>query len=228
MAEQRKDDTRPRRKATATSKTGPRAHSRRRSRSKRSAPEPIPVISGRFWIAALATVLLGYVPFSPINEKLKPPEPVPEKTEAWHQGGTVRIGVTLITADYDRLACAHDKKVGEGHCENKTESEPWPREAGEPLDDNKANVIQPYRTFPNNQLILIQGLWADPAVATRLHDEPSTLPEKKMSRFVVECTATFIGQLDNPKLRWQAKGAWNTERTATVATVKNCRVIEDA
>jgi hypothetical protein len=188
----------------------------------------MPVISGRFWLAVFAVVLLGYVPFSPLNEKLKPPEPVPENTQAWHQGGKVRIGVTLITADYDRLMCASEQKVGEGHCANKSESQPWPREPGDPVDDNKANVIQPYRTFPNNQLILIQGLWAEPALATRLHDEPSTLPEKKQSRFVVECDATFTGQMQNPKLRWQATQSWNTERSAWVAKVSNCSLIEDA
>jgi hypothetical protein len=228
MAEQRKDETRPRHKTSEKSATGPRAHSRKRSRSRRAAPELAPVISGRYWVAVLAVVLLGYVPFSPLNEKLNPPEPVPEKTEAWHQGSRVRIGVTLITADYDRLACAHEQKVGEGHCGYKSESQPWPHEEGEPLDDNKAKVIQPYRTFPNNQLILIQGLWADPVLATRLHEEPSTLPEKKMSRFVVECDATFVGQMENPKLKWQTNGTWGTERSAMVATVSGCRLIEDA
>lgn len=229
MAEQRKDATRPRGKVTEKSATGPKARSRKRSgRTRRSAPEPTtPVISGRFWVAVLSVVLLGYVPFSPINEKLKPPEPVPENTQAWSQGGKARIGITLITADYDRLACAHEQKVGEGHCGYTSESEPWPSESGEPLDDNKAKVIQPYRTFPNNQLILVQGLWAEPALATRLHEEPSTLPEKKQSRFVVECDATFVGQLHNPKLKWQAKQGWGSERSAWVATVANCQLVDD-
>jgi hypothetical protein len=178
-------------------------------------------------MAVFAVVLLGYVPFSPVNEKLKPPEPVPENTQAWRQGSKVRIGVTLITADYDRLACAHEQEVGEAHCAYKSDSEPWPSEPGAPLDDNKANIIQPYRTFPNNQLILVQGLWAEPALATRLHEEPSTLPEKKQSRFVVECDATFIGQLQNPKLRWQLNQTWNTERSAMVAKASNCQLVED-
>jgi hypothetical protein len=186
-------------------------------------------LSGRYLLAGLAVIPMVFpwiLPHTPLNKWLQPPEPIPEKQQDWYTGRSVRLGVTLITADYGRLACAHDGQVEGAHCAYKADKKPWPRDRQEPLDENKANIIQPYRTFPNNQLIFIQGLWAEPTVATRLHEEPSTLPEKKMSRFVVECDMTFVGELKNPKMQWQKGQSWVSEKSAKVARPRNCSLVK--
>lgn len=227
MAEKRRARAASKREPAQT----PRPPSDRKAARTRQSPPPsdaseeTPVISGRFWLAFLA-VLPMYLPFTPLNDRLKPPEPVPEKEQAWSIGKTVRLGVTLITADYERLACANDKSIDGAHCEFKSEREKWPNDPSQPIDDNKANIIQPYRTFPNNQLLFIQGLWAEPTVATRLHEEPSTLPEKKQSRFVVECDITFVGKLERPKMRWQAGQAWVDEKMAWVGRPTRCTLVK--
>ena len=212
-------------RAATTRKTAGRKSSRKRVPAQSSPYEETPVISGRFWLGALA-VLPMYLPFTPLNNVLKPPEPVPEKSQVWAIGKKVRLGVTLITADYDRLACAHSKELDGAHCEFKTEREPWPRDPSQPVDDNKAHIIQPYRTFPNNELLFIQGLWAEPTVATRLHEEPSTLPEKKQSRFVVECDITFVGKLEKPKMRWQSGQSWVSDKVAWVGRPSGCTLVK--
>jgi hypothetical protein len=135
------------------------------------------------------------------------------------------VRITLITADYNLLACAAEQSVAGKHCAYKTETEAWPRDPSEPIDDNKKNIIQPYRTWPDNKLVLVAGLWADPAVAMRLHREPPDgVAAKKLARFVVECRSKFIGRLDDPKLRWQPGQAWIREGAAFVAEPESCSI----
>src|SRR5205085_686683 len=106
----------------------------------------------------------------------------------WAPGKTSDVYITLVTADYGLLSCASTQSFDGRHCSFKAENEPWPREAGAPLDDNKANVIQPYRTWNDNQLLLVAGLWSHPELASRLHREPSAnIPSEKLARFVTQC-----------------------------------------
>ncbi len=199
---------------------------------RRPAPvEETPVIGGRFLVGAAIIAGLTFLPHSPIGATLEPKEPPRSDTSKWKVGGKATIRLTLVTADYGTLACAADKAFEGKHCVNKTDTEVWPREANAPLDDNKANIIQPYRTWLDNRLILVAGLWATPALAMRLHIEPpgNLLPEK-LARFVTECEVRFVGELEKPKLRWGAGSAWGADPntpTVPVAVPESCKLIPE-
>jgi hypothetical protein len=133
--------------------------------------------------------------------------------------------VTVITADASRLSCAHSEVIDGAHCGYGKDKLPWPRTAEEPADDNGRNLIQPYRTSPDNALVLVIGLWDQPEVAMRLHREPPTgVPVKRLNRFDVTCQVKFVGRLDSVDLRWDVTGTWQTERNTWVARPVSCQV----
>jgi hypothetical protein len=202
-------------------------------KARRRAPvvEETPVIGGRFLTAAALIGTITLLPMSCLGQQLEPREPPTSKVSEWKTGGKSTLRITLVTADYAGLACAYDKEFAGKHCANKTESEPWPRDPNAPLDDNKANVIQPYRTWNDNRLVLVAGLWATPALATRLHIEPpgNLLPEK-LARFVTECEAHFVGEMEQPKLKWGTSSGWNADpslKMVPVAVPDSCKLIPE-
>lgn len=219
--EDRKDDR------SGADKDGERSRGEGTRRKPRRQEEPPQVIGGRFLIATAIVLVTTVVPFSAIGNILEPKDPTIPKPNTWEVGGKATVAITLITADYNKLGCAYDKPVAGYHCGWKSENENWPRDPTRPLDDNKATVVQPYRTWLENQLILVGGLWATPAVATRLHREPTQgVDEDKLARFVVECQVTFVGKLDGAKLRWNA-GQWtNPDQTPMLARPDSCKLID--
>jgi hypothetical protein len=140
----------------------------------------------------------------------------------WKVGTEADVELTLITDDYQRLSCANDEVVAGAHCAFRADKRHWPRERGAPVDDNKADVIQPYRTADTNQLILVSGLWAQPEVAMRLHNEPPHhFPEKKQLRFVAYCKVRFVGEI-TADLRWQRGASWQEKQKGLVAQPLSC------
>lgn len=206
----------------------PRRRDSEAARKKRRVQEePTPVVSGRFLAAAVIVLGLTVLPMSNLGSMFEPKDPTIPKPNTWTVGSKATVAITLITADYNKLFCAHDKEFSGYHCAFKTENEQWPRDPNAPLDDNKAKVIQPYRTWLDNQLVLVAGLWAQPAVATRLHREPAGgVEEDKLARFVVECQVSFIGKMDGVKLRW-GPGQWtNPDMNPMLAKPDSCKIIE--
>ena len=189
------------------------------------------MIGGRYLIAAALLGAMIIIPYSPIGvwlTKTFGPKPDFTDTTKWTAGTKTKLKLTLITADANRLACAHEQAFGEIHCGYKSEKERWPRDPSAPLDDNNANVIQPYRTSPDNKFVMVSGVWAQPKVAWRLHREPPQgTPLKQLSRFVVRCDVTFLGRLDNVKTRWAPAGRWQAEKFAMVARADSCDVFEE-
>jgi|GEM_PF-607940 len=190
--------------------------------------EPTPVIGGRFLVAALIIGALTVIPMSALGNLFEPAEPPPTDVAAWQTGAKATIRLTVVTADAASLTCASTQVFEGKHCSMKSETEAWPREPGAPLDDNKVNIIQPYRTWLDNKLIMVSGVWSHPSVAYRLHQEPpGNLPSDKLARFVVECEAHFAGQMEKPVLRWQPGQSWGTEVPTMVAVTDSCKVIEE-
>ena len=207
-----------------------REERRERRRKKRREPieEPTPVIGGRLLILGAAMIALAIIPGSKLGSLIEPKDPVDTTAINWKVGGKATVGITLITADYNKLACASDQVIEGFHCAFKSETESFPRDPSAPLDDNKAKLIQPYRTPETNKLILVAGLWAQPEVALRLHREPTAgVDEEKLARFTVKCDVKFIGVLPNTaKLRWNP-GQWVTpDMEAIVARPESCKIME--
>jgi hypothetical protein len=200
-----------------------------RTVSRRPSPEELPqVIGGRFLVAALILGALTVIPMSTLGNVFEPAEPPPTDTSAWQTGQKATIRLTVVTADAPALTCASTQTFEGRHCAYKSQSEPWPRDPKEPLDDNKANIIQPYRTWLDNKLILVAGVWAQPSLAMRVHNEPvGNLPPDKLARFVTECKVHFAGPMEKPELRWQPGQSWGTEQATQVAIVDSCQVIDE-
>lgn len=161
----------------------------------------------------------------PLGNVIASPEPANTDMTGWRVGGHTKVRLTVITMDYERLTCASETTFDEEHCEYKTETEMFPHVPGTPIDDSKLHTVQPYRTYPDNQLILVAGVWAQPEIATRVHREPwAGIPEQRQMRFVAECDVEFLGQVQNVKLRWKPDQGWNNEPTAWVGRAKSCRI----
>jgi hypothetical protein len=188
-----------------------------------------PIIGGRLWIGIGMLVGLGALANPVLNgwvmHSLAPPEDLRTNFAAWKTGNQAEVRVTLVTADATRLSCAQAKEVDGAHCGYTSEHAIWPRGPETPPDDNGATLIQPYRTSPDNALILLEGLWAQPEVAMRLHREPpGGVQSKRLQRFDVTCQVKFLEQFDKVDLRWDVTGAWQPERNAWVARVQSCTV----
>jgi len=198
----------------------------------RPPPPPVdmkPLWAGRLWIAIALLVGLGIVANPAFNDfvmrNLAPPEEVRTDFSKWRLNNETELRVTLITADAGRLACAHAQVIDGTHCQFNGDKLPWPKPDNAPADDNNPDVIQPYRTSPDNALLLVAGLWAQPDVAMRLHREPpSGIQAKRLGRFDVTCRVKFIGRFDEVQLRWDTTGAWQPERGAWVARPISCTV----
>ena len=193
-----------------------------------SEEEPNPVISGRFLVAALIIGALTVIPMSALGNLFEPAEPPPTDVNSWVPGSKSTVRLTVVTSDVPALTCASPENFEGRHCAYKSQSELWPATPGAPLDDNKVNTIQPYRTWLDNKLILVSGVWSFPSTAYRVHQEPpGNLPSDKLARFVIECQVHFPGKMDKPELRWQPGQAWGTEQATMVAIADDCKVIEE-
>jgi len=195
-------------------------------------PPPVemkPILAGRLLIAVGLLVALGLIANPKFNEwvmqNFAPPEEVRTDFSKWRIDGETELRVTLITADAGRLACAHAQVLDGTHCQFGGDKMPWPKPDNAPAEDNNADVIQPYRTSPDNALLLLAGLWAQPDVAMRLHREPPAgIQAKRLGRFDVTCRVKFIGKFDEVQLRWDTGGPWQPERGAWVAKPISCTV----
>jgi hypothetical protein len=193
------------------------------------AVESKPIIGGRLWIPIVGLSLIGLMANPKINNwvqyKFGPKEPHTQLS-SWKIGKEADLRVTLVTADATRLACAHDQEIDGTHCEHTGDEKPRPRAEGAPAVGDRAEIIQPYRTSPENHLILIAGLWAQPSVAMRLHREPPEgVPAKRLNRFDASCRVRFIGEMTDVKLRWEVGASWGKEPRALVARAVQCDVV---
>jgi hypothetical protein len=204
----------------------------RPARKRAPRPPPVeakPIIGGRLWIAIVMLSLIGTMANPRLNvwisQRFAPKEPRTNMA-MWKVGSEAKLHVTLVTADADRLACASDVEVDGAHCEFKGDRTPWPETTDAPVEDNRPNVIQPYRTSPENHLVLIAGLWAQPDVAMRHHKEPHQgVPAKRLNRFEAACTVRFVGEAKGVELRWDSGAAWGKEPRALIARPLHCDIV---
>jgi hypothetical protein len=198
------------------------------------APTAEPVLSGRLVLVVALFVAMVFIPLSPLSTWISKKAPAPTQMQEWKVGSEGTVHVTVVTADYNKLACAHPEAVNGFHCAYSDERKAWAPEPGAPLDDNKARIIQPYRTT-DGTLLLLAGLWAQPEVATRLHNEPpNAVAENKLARFVLECRVRFLADWQEVPVRWgpgqpfarQGNGEEGKTKTAPVAEPLECHILE--
>jgi hypothetical protein len=205
---------------------------------------PVPVVGGRLWIALITLGAIGILVTKyasdlgeRVSAKFETSLDKAAKQDQWEKNKPEEVGITLISGDFDKLACAYDKPLDGVHCQFRTESEIWPIEPNAPLDDNKRNIIQPFSLVPDNQLILLAGLWAQPAVAFRIHQEPGTaVAQKKQARFIAKCRIKPLERVPNASIRWNTGAAWGKAAVVVadhpdappwVAVAESCTVVEE-
>lgn len=149
---------------------------------------------------------------------------VPDPSD-WKPGTTHTVDITLITKDEGRLDCSDDRELDGVHCGYKKNRARWPKEPGAPIDDNRRNILQPYRTAVGNHLVMVAGLWSTPALALRHHQEtPRGVADADLKRFVARCELEFLGEMTDVDVRWNTTAKWYAEKKAPVARAKWCEI----
>jgi hypothetical protein len=134
------------------------------------------------------------------------------------RGATIEATINLVTTDRDDLACASAGTVGPYRCEFRASGSPWPTPPA------PANRLAAYYSV-NQQLLLIPGLFEQPAVAARYAaEEPRGLPRDMRPRFIATCRFELVGELHHFLTRWLRTGGFNLQDTAWVAVPSGCRV----
>ncbi len=202
-------------KATSTRKKAPRP------------VEPEPVVSGRMVLALTFAVAMSIIPISPLGRMITKTSPKTTERANWVVGQTANVHITTVTADYLQLACADKRSSGKAHCEWENDRERWPQDEQAPVDNNKADVLQPYRTT-DKQLLLLPGLWRQPEIAMRLHSEPSRgVGSAKLARFVVDCEVKFLEEWEKPLIRWTPSDKWSDQGKAMIGEIVKCHLLEE-
>jgi len=134
------------------------------------------------------------------------------------RGSTLEASVNLVTTDRDDLACASRQGVGQYRCGFSAPGMPWPAEPP------RADLLAAYYTV-NQQLLVIPGLFEQPAVAARYAaEERQGLPREMRPRFIATCRFRLAGELRRFQTRWLRTGGWNPQDEAWVAVPSDCRV----
>lgn len=194
---------------------------------KKKAEEAEPVLSGRLVIALALLLAMSVVPVSGLGRLITKQSPETAARSSWQVGQTANIHLTVVTSDYGDLACADERSFDGNHCEFRNERERFPQQDGAPVDDNKKHILQPYRTTDQN-LILTAGLWAQPEVAMRVHDEPAAgAARSKLARFVAACSVKFVEEWEGPKIRWNSSESWSNQGKAMVTELQECHVLNN-
>jgi hypothetical protein len=229
--------------APKSSRTSASSRSASSSRSRQAAPAPT-ALSGKLYVAAGILTAMGLICGTAIGngladralKALKLADAPPVDMTKWEAGKVEEISITLVTADYTKLACAYEREIGGAHCEYKTDTEKWPLAPSAPVDDNRKNVIQPYSAVPDNAFILVAGLWAQPEVAMRLHAEPpENTPTRNLARFIARCRVRPVERVSGVNIRWNVGDKWapgslragDQQVAPWVAIAESCSVEEE-
>jgi len=197
-------------------------------RAAAPATPPLELIDRKMWwliILFFGTALFSFGEFNNYVERNFVPAP-PTMNYNLETGASTTLDLTVVTGDMKRLTCASDKDLDGVHCAFVADKHKlWPRTPDAPIDNNFKEVLQPYRTLFNNQLVLVSGVWATPEVAMRVHTEsPDVVPVKREARFTALCKVKILGKLDEVGIRWEPSQQWYTEKNVVTARVESCTI----
>ncbi len=195
-------------------------------KSKDSASPAEPILSGRLMIAlCLIGAMVGLPFFRPLGSAITKRSPKTTNASSWQIGNSARVNLTVVSADFERLACSTDHQYQQNRCGFDSNGKEVATVSDRIVSDNHRHQLQPYRST-DGKLLLIPGLWAQPEVATRLHEEPfKDIPERRLARFVISCELSFVARWTDVKVRWKPKEKWSDQGEAMVAQAKDCAVL---
>jgi hypothetical protein len=134
------------------------------------------------------------------------------------RGASIVASINLVTTDRDDLACASRQAFGRYRCGFRAPGQPWPDQPA------RADLLAAYYTV-NQQLMVIPGLFEQPAVAARYAaEEARGLPRDLRPRFIATCRLQLLGDMHHFETRWLRTGAFNPQDEAWVAVPSDCRV----
>jgi hypothetical protein len=158
--------------------------------------------------------LFAYALVSEVSYKNKP-----AAVRTLSEGQDVDVAITLVSTDAKTLFCAHPEEIKGRHCEFATRTERWskPSTTGRPP---AADQLAPYKTT-DDILLLVPGLFLDPALRDRLAIDPPNLNQEHI-RFVANCKMHVDGKMDEIDVRWSTNGPWLTQKDAWYGPVSGC------
>jgi len=152
-----------------------------------------------------------------------PPDPDPE---SWQPQSKATLMLALKTHDAERHVCASDQEFGAVRCDFRGKKLRFPRPKGRAIDDNKQDVLQPYRTAVGEHPVLIAGVWHTPEVAFRRHREPPRgRKSEELQTFYVECEVEFLGQVEQLEVRYSFGQKWQSEKPSPAGRALWCTVL---
>jgi hypothetical protein len=161
----------------------------------------------------------------------------------YRAGDTIETAITLITSDREDLSCALHKSfnatapaltpsgiaervrggtsIGKYRCEYSAPRQAWPTP---PTRDEQ---LVPCFTL-NRQLLLVPGLFEQPALAARYAQEPpSRVARSKLRRFIARCKLRLVEQATGVQVRWVRGKPWDPIPTGWVAEPVSCSVTDE-
>lgn len=136
-------------------------------------------------------------------------------------GRSIDVSISLVSSDVADLACASDTEVAGAKCQFDAYGAvrtPDERPAA------RSDLFAPYMTT-DNVLFLVRGMFAEPAVAKRLVDEPpGSVPRGEQVRFVATCKLRLEGRVTELGVRWEKGAAFGPREPAWAGRVSECTV----
>ena len=150
----------------------------------------------------------GPLPFSFV-------EVPPERVNIYHLVASADI--TLVTADRADLDCASPDSIEGFRCGFADETTR--------LETQEQNRLQPVYTL-NHRLLLVPGVFAEPAISARYRSEVPGKPRDQLKRFTADCHLRALGKLAGVRTRWSVGGTWTDRQDVEVGVISDCAILD--
>ena len=134
-------------------------------------------------------------------------------------GAQIVAPITLVTADRHDLSCAMAGELQGYQCAYESPEQPTARR------HSPDSELAPYMTT-SGKLLLIAGLFEQPAVRERYRGEPPQGRKRDtLRRFTAECKLRLLGEVE-AGTRWVSGGGWEPPTRAWAGVPSDCHVFE--
>jgi hypothetical protein len=172
--------------ASKPSRTSP---STRAPGAARAAAPPPSAIGGKLYVAAAIVLVMGAICGTAFGDglaarvldALKLAEAPPVDMTRWEAGKSEEIAITLVTADYTKLACSYPREVGARTASTRPTPNAGRWRRTRPWTTTRRTSSSPTAPF-RQRLRPHRRALAQPEVAMRLHAEPpGNTPAKNLA-----------------------------------------------
>jgi hypothetical protein len=139
----------------------------------------------------------------------------PENVLIYQLKAVGEANITLVTADRNDLDCAAKEGILGFTCGFSNELVALP--------GDERSKLKPFYTV-ERQLILVPGLFLEPAIRARYQSELPNQPRERLKRFTANCQLRLIGSLRGVRTRWLANGEWTPPEDIEVGTISKCTI----